>query len=316
MSPRFGRGVYRRGRTGPLFFFVFLLPLWMMVGLIALFLTLLKSLTHALAQAHVEHRRLKLSSSHRVAVARAFARDAVTVDMGTVERDRLDVWAVYGIADRFYAGRFPSEGARLARLYPDHVEFATMGLYPNAGSARKVASAMRRHRFTVDELKAIAATGVVAGTDDGAAVTPQKQLPDSRPAADQSSGKTKMRDFVVGQEYTMKVVQAVLGGDTMSYLPQVGGRIVFGRFTTDMNPEAPEKVLVGDRPQVKRKAELLARQGGVLPVFMKIEPGRWRYHGLMEFVEYVTDMAVVEPKAAKAGRSGEVIGMLVFRPID
>ncbi|MBL0298492.1 MAG: hypothetical protein IPQ21_15235 [Betaproteobacteria bacterium] len=228
----------------------------------------------------------------------------------------VDVWAVYGLADRFFAGRFPSEGARLSRLYPGHVEFATMGLYPNAGSARKVASAMRRHRFTVDELKSILAIDVDAGTDDGAVVTPPKQLPDSSPAADPNTGGMKMRDFVVGQEYTMKVVQAVLGGDTMSYLPQVGGRIVFGRFTTDMNPEAPAKVLVGDRPQVKRKAELLARQGGVLPVFMKVEPGRWRYHGPMEFVEYVTDMAVVEPKAAKAGRSGEVIGMLVFRPAD
>lgn len=101
----------------------------------------------------------------------------------------------------------------------------------------------------------------------------------------------------------------------MSYLPQKGSRIVCGRFTSEMNPEAPERVLVGNPPKVQRKAELLAAQGGVLPIFMKIAPGRWEFQGPMEFVAYITDMAVVGPKAAKAGRAGEVVGMLEFRPV-
>jgi hypothetical protein len=72
-------------------------------------------------------------------------------------------------------------------------------------------------------------------------------------------------------------------------------------------------VLVGDPPKVQRKAQLLAQQRGVLPVFMKEGPGRWRFHGAMEFVEYVTDMKVVERKAAASGRTGEVVGVLVLR---
>ncbi len=134
--------------------------------------------------------------------------------------------------------------------------------------------------------------------------------------ADMRGGTFDMGEFVKGHEYSLNEIRAVLGGETMSYLPQKGSRIVCGRFTSEMNPEAPERVLVGNPPKVQRKAELLAKQGGVLPIFMKIAPGRWEFQGPMEFVAYITDMAVVEPKAAKAGRAGEVVGMLEFRPVE
>jgi hypothetical protein len=131
-------------------------------------------------------------------------------------------------------------------------------------------------------------------------------------AADSDKGND-MGAFTEGHEYSMAQIRHVLGGETMSYLPQRGSRIVCGRFTREMNPEAPAKVLVGNPPKVQRKAQLLAQQRGVLPIFTKMGPGRWRYEGPMEFVEYITDMAVVEPEAAAAGRAGEVVGILVFR---
>ena len=134
--------------------------------------------------------------------------------------------------------------------------------------------------------------------------------------ANMKGGTFDMGEFVKGREYSLNEIRAVLGGETMSYLPQKGSRIVCGRFTSEMNPEAPARVLVGNPPKVQRKAELLATQGGVLPIFMKIAPGRWEFQGQMEFVAYITDMAVVEPKAAKAGRAGEVVGMLEFRPAE
>lgn len=120
-------------------------------------------------------------------------------------------------------------------------------------------------------------------------------------------------NFQKGVEYTLDEVRAVLGGDPMSYLPQAGGRIVYGKFTTKMNPSSPYEVLVGDPPQVQRKAELLAQQRGVLPVFMKEGPNRWRFHGPMEFVDYAKDPSFVEAKARAAGREGQVAGLLVFR---
>jgi hypothetical protein len=133
-------------------------------------------------------------------------------------------------------------------------------------------------------------------------------------AADEEQGE--MTDFTVGREYSMAEIRAVLGGETMSYLPQRGSRIVCGRFTKEMNPDAPLRVLVGDPPKVQRKAELMARQGGRLPVFMKLGPGRWLYHGQLTFAEYITEPRRVEAAARKAGRGGEVAGILVFKAAD
>jgi hypothetical protein len=144
----------------------------------------------------------------------------------------------------------------------------------------------------------------------------RRWLSDNRLIADPEAEGKEMSDFKQGQEYTLDAIRAVLGGETMSYLPQRGSRIVCGRFTTEMNPEAPARVLVGKPPKVQRKAELLAQQRGILPVFMKLGVNRWRYDGPMEFIDYVTDMSVVEPKAAAAGRAGEVVGMLVLRPVN
>jgi len=124
-----------------------------------------------------------------------------------------------------------------------------------------------------------------------------------------------MKKFVVGQEYTLDVVNSALGGDTMSYLPQLRGRIVGGRFTNVMNPNAPYQVLVGDRPQVRRKAELLAAQEGTIPVFLKQGPNRWRYHGVMRFLRYETNPDVVRATLGVDRRVEEIAGVLVFEDV-
>lgn len=122
----------------------------------------------------------------------------------------------------------------------------------------------------------------------------------------------RMERFLAGHTYAFADIQAAFGGDCMSYLPQIGDRIVCGRFTGKMNPEAPYEILVGDPPKVRRKAELLAAQRGALPVFLKERPNAWRYCGMLQFVDYVTDGRTVANKARSAGRSDTVVGMLVF----
>ena len=121
-----------------------------------------------------------------------------------------------------------------------------------------------------------------------------------------------MKKFVVDHGYTLDAIVSALGGDTMSYLPQLKGRIVGGRFTTNMNPNAPYQILVGDRPQVRRKAELLAAQEGTLPVFLKQAPNRWRYHGIMRFVRYEPDPLVVQAKPGVNQREAQVAGILTL----
>lgn len=135
----------------------------------------------------------------------------------------------------------------------------------------------------------------------------QQQLVSSEPTR-----RREMHQFVVGQEYTFNAIAEVFGGQSFGYLPQVGSRIVCGRFTMEMNPHAPYEVLVGDPPGVLRKAEMLVEQGGVIPVFIKAATNRWRYHGPMEVVGFDTNPRLVRARAREAERE-DVVGVLSFR---
>src|SRR5205809_825255 len=89
--------------------------------------------------------------------------------------------------------------------------------------------------------------------------------------------------FVRGATYTRDHIHVELGGETVTYLPQRGGRIVCGCFSQDSNPEAPYEILVGGPDEsggestVERKARLLARQREAIPVFLKQGPNAWLY---------------------------------------
>jgi len=125
-------------------------------------------------------------------------------------------------------------------------------------------------------------------------------------------------DFKKGEEYSLDQISSVLGGETQSYLPQRSGRIVCGRFTKDMNPDAPFTVLVGDLPKVRRKAEIVAAQKEPIPVFIKKKsvPPVWLYHGLVRCVSFNTDLAYCEVKAQQAGRKDKLAGVLSFKDVD
>ena len=58
--------------------------------------------------------------------------------------------------------------------------------------------------------------------------------------------------FKKDHEYSFDEIFSALGGEAQSYLPQRDGKIVCGRFTRKMNPEAPHEVLSGDLPKVRR----------------------------------------------------------------
>ena len=125
-----------------------------------------------------------------------------------------------------------------------------------------------------------------------------------------------MKSFIVGHEYAMRDIHAVIGGDTMSYLPQLGSRIVGGRFQKGaMNPNAPYEIIVGDLPQVRRKAQLLATQGGTIPVFLKEGPNRWRFHGPMQVSCYSTDLATILNTLGAEDREENVAGVLTLTDV-
>jgi hypothetical protein len=310
---RVGRRSSIGTRVGPLWLLFVLVPLWLIEALMRLTLWSVKGAALASAGIWDEYRRTHPPKSVRKAMALSLTREAVEIDADTAVRSRLGVWAVYGIGDRFFHGRFPQDEQRMRALFPGRGDvMATVGLYPDAGSAGRAARGLRRQGFSVAELEMLFIPQGGRKDTYGTKSSLAAPVAVSATAIETVDAAMKKIDFVVGQEYPLAAIQTAFGGDNMSYLPESGGRIVCGRFTRDMNPLAPERVLVGDRPQVRRKAELLARQGGALPVFIKIRPNRWRYHGLMRVVEYVTDSSVFEHEARVANRQGEVAGVLVL----
>jgi hypothetical protein len=117
--------------------------------------------------------------------------------------------------------------------------------------------------------------------------------------------------FVLGQTYTRREIAEQLGGDWQSYLPHKNGRVVCGCFTLEMNPAAPDTVLVGNGPNVVKLAQMLNGQVEPIPVFLKQQSNAWKYVGEYS-AEYVTDPAQVKPLAKAAGRSN-VVGVLFLR---
>jgi predicted DNA-binding transcriptional regulator AlpA len=120
--------------------------------------------------------------------------------------------------------------------------------------------------------------------------------------------------FKKWKTYTFNELSDHFKTSMQNYLPQCGSQIVCGLFKPDMNDGVPEKIWVGDKPIVRRKAELLLAQGGQIPVFIKQGSNQWLYYGLMEPVSFDTDSTLASHITEIAGRP--VIGVLTLRPVE
>lgn len=120
----------------------------------------------------------------------------------------------------------------------------------------------------------------------------------------------------VGNKYTHDFICKTFGGDAKSgtYLPQSKQTILCGCFTSTMNPEAPDVVLVGGGPRIIGKAEKLLAQGGAIPIFMKLGTNQWEYRGLYELQNISRETTDIEARAVAADRN-DVIAALFFRRI-
>lgn len=126
-----------------------------------------------------------------------------------------------------------------------------------------------------------------------------------------------INNLEVGKVYTHDFICKLYGGDTKSgtYLPQSKQTVLCGCFTTNMNPGAPEKILVGHGPRIIGRAERLEAQGGSIPVFLKQGTNQWAYQGVYELVRLSRNPADFENDAALVDRN-DVIAALIFRKVD
>lgn len=86
--------------------------------------------------------------------------------------------------------------------------------------------------------------------------------------------------FDVSRDYTRHQIHNVLGGSRQSYLPTADGRVLCACLRSDINPEAPDVVLVGKGKNIQHAGAILASQREPIPIFVKRASNAWTYHGL------------------------------------
>ena len=109
--------------------------------------------------------------------------------------------------------------------------------------------------------------------------------------------------FERGKTYKRAYISEQLGGGLQDYLPHVKGRVTYGAFSRELNPQAPSVVLPGIGPEIERWARVLAEQTEPIPVFIKKRSNEWTYMGDFRCVELIEDPAAIAEYGRKARRN-------------
>ena len=84
----------------------------------------------------------------------------------------------------------------------------------------------------------------------------------------------------VGAMHTRDQIHDIVGGGSkQAFLPSLDGVVLCACLTPDLNPDAPDVILPGTGPGIEAAAELLRKQKGAIPAFLKRGPGAWEYVG-------------------------------------
>ena len=123
------------------------------------------------------------------------------------------------------------------------------------------------------------------------------------------------------KDYTRTDIQKVLGGELQTYLPQKNKRILAGCFNEELNPDCPNEIQAGNKPQVKKKAELLISlsacpEGFQFPVFTKptMKSKYYRYQGIYQCIGGSNELDVLAKAEEKSGRHGKLTYVLNLEP--
>ena len=118
--------------------------------------------------------------------------------------------------------------------------------------------------------------------------------------------------FSKGVNYTRDEIHDKLGGNIQSYLPTVNGQVVAACFkrSEDMNPEAPDVILVGSGPIIESTAKILTEQGYAVPTFIKLFENQWEYVGTYKVYRQSFNKNEIEKHLRKAKRKDKVTSVL------
>jgi hypothetical protein len=130
-------------------------------------------------------------------------------------------------------------------------------------------------------------------------------------------------DFQLGEMYSRRETNEVLGGSIQTYLPHVEGKVVCGCFdpSEHMNPNAPEEVLFGEEyptPMIDRTAKMVFEQGWSgedIPLFLKRSSNQWEYVGRYLCIGMTCDERIVQRKRIEHPSRGGFSGILRFEKV-
>lgn len=114
----------------------------------------------------------------------------------------------------------------------------------------------------------------------------------------------------LGEFYSREEISRMFGGNSWTYLPRNRGDVVSGCFRPDLNPKAPDEVLVGHGRLRVSSAKRLVEQGTPIPVFIQRASKRWEFIGYYRGKRYSDSASEVTPRARAANLDGQVAGVL------
>ncbi|HEX7316496.1 MAG TPA: hypothetical protein VF297_21515 [Pyrinomonadaceae bacterium] len=114
----------------------------------------------------------------------------------------------------------------------------------------------------------------------------------------------------LGELYSREEISRMFGGSSWTYLPRDRGDVVSGCFRTDLNPKAPDEVLVGHGRLRVSSARRLVEQGTPIPIFIQRGSKRWEFIGHYRGKRYTDSSGEVTPRAKAANLDGQVAGVL------
>jgi hypothetical protein len=120
--------------------------------------------------------------------------------------------------------------------------------------------------------------------------------------------------FEIGREYSRKAIHLAVGGSLIQYLPSCRGTVVAACLRTDINPRAPDIVLVGRGRRIEAAGKTLVAQATAIPVFIKQRANAWEYRGLFTVAESLTSRADVAPYVEGTGQR-DVAQVIKLAPV-
>lgn len=120
---------------------------------------------------------------------------------------------------------------------------------------------------------------------------------------------------VIGQLYNRDEIYEMFGGSKQSALPFKNGVPVCGCYTIEMNPNAPEIILVGVGRDKEHYSQIAAAQKLILPIFLKRAVNEFEFVGYYRAVKYSTDRQEIEQKNSSSRNNEDIAAVLYFEEV-